>query len=896
MGESGRKGNPQFESLAPSAEMKSLLDHSDRSIILLDTEFRILWFNARASRDMYSFFQEELKTGSSYWDYVNENQNKRFIRNFQTALKGRTISTEQKISKPNSPLNEMWIEGRFSPMYGKSGTIDGVIYSYVNISDRKRLELENQENELVLQAIDNNNSHGFVLVDEDDRVISANQLAPKLLAMVENDADPFNRDIINGIHPYWREEFVGGLKVARNGGTVSIEFDKPAPESSTIEIRFTPVKHRLGNLHLVSIWMFDITDKKQAERAVIRSEENLRSVFNSSSQTFYLLDRQLNILAFNRPAADLVHEQYDIELKVGMNVAEITPKENLVQFKVETERAFSGRKVQVEKHFSFGGKEYWFDRHINPVKNSKGEIDRVTLWSIDITDRKKAEKALKENESKFRKLASLLPVGIYQVDVNSNPTYVNESLQLIIGCDMVSILDGSWTKQIHEDDHKEVKATWKDVSKRKEAFSMEYRFKTHSGNVVHVLEQAQPLFGHLGEYKGYLGTIIDITEQRQAQQLLQEKQVAENSLKFRSDFLASMSHEIRTPLNGIMGLSEILLDTKLTEDQRSKVQNILGASKDLRSIVNDVLNLSELEAGKVALQKESFTVEQLIETIAERYEPEAKAKKLQLSFDIPKEDIPLNTDRRRLTQVLSNLVRNAIKFTEKGSVSVTVVAETGDKLRFKITDTGPGIPKGDLKKLFQDFSQLQHTTAQNLEGTGLGLSISKKLMQLLGGEIGVESTPNVGSTFWITLPITGNLKEVEKPKSRLEPKPIKRNVKGIKVLLVEDNLINQQAFKVMLQKMGCKVDVLSNGKQAVENFDKSEYDIVFMDIQMPEMDGLQATSEIKKRYKHVPPVIGLSGNILQRDDEGNLKSDMDDLLLKPVVANDIERMIKKWVA
>lgn len=876
--------------------MKSLLDHSDRSIILMDRDFRILWFNSKASREMFSFFKEDLKSGNSYWDYVDQDQNKRFIRNFNTALKGRTISTEQKVRKPGSNGSEIWIEGKFSPLLSKTGNVDGVIYSYSNISDRKRLEEEHMKNEHVLQAINHNNSHGFVLIDEENSIISANLMAPQLLATVTEAHDYYSKNILSSIHPYWREGFESGIKVARAGGTASIELDKPAPDTSTIEIRFTPVKDRLGKHQMVSIWIFDITDKKAAERAVAISEENLRAVFNSSSQTFFLLDRQMNILAFNQAAADQVKERFGTDLRVGMNVVDVTTKENLVQFKVEAERAFSGRNVQVEKHFTYGGKEYWFDRHIDPVKNQQGEIDRITLWSIDITDRKRAEKALKENESKFRKLASLLPTGIYQVDSNGNCNYINESLQLILGCSMVSILDGSWTKQIHKVDRKKVKAAWKDVERNKEPFTMEYRLETPMGKTLHVLEQAQPLFSHQGEYRGYIGTIIDITEQKQAQQLLQEKHIAENSLKFRSDFLASMSHEIRTPLNGIMALSEILLDTKLNSDQSSKVQNILNASHDLRSIVNDVLNLSELEAGKVTLQKESFKLSQLLDTIAERYRPESKSKGLELNFEALEHDLNLNTDRRRLTQVVSNLVRNAIKFTETGSVSISVTQTPEQKLLVKVTDTGPGIPKKDQQKLFKDFSQLQHTTAQNLEGTGLGLSICKKLMSLLGGEIGVESKEGVGSTFWLNLPIGEQTEVKELQKEVAVATPSKKSVKGIKVLLVEDNLINQQAFKVMLQKMGCQVDVLSNGKQAVENFDKSKYDIVFMDIQMPEMDGLQATTEIKKRYEHVPPVIGLSGNILQRDEEGNLKSDMDDLLLKPVVSNDIERMIRKWVA
>ncbi len=890
-------GNIGFDSLAPSAEMKSLLEHSDRSIIILDTDYRILWFNAKASREMFSFFKEELKTGSSYWDYVDPEGNKRFIRNFQASLKGRNISTEQKITRHSGQAHELWIEGRFSPLIGKDNVVSGVIYSYINISDKKRSEQESLEKSHVLQAIDHNDSQGFILIDEDNRILSCNLIAPTLIATVANELDPYGMNVIECIHPYWKEEFEGGLKVARSGGTVAVEFDKPAPETNTVEIRFTPVKDRLGKQNMVSIWILDITDRIHAQREVKRSEESLRSVFNSSSQTFYLLDRQLNILAFNRPAYDMVQEQFGLELKVGMNIDSVTAKENLVQFRVEIERAFSGRKVQVVKHFVFQGKDHWFERYINPVFKKDGSIERITLSSIDVTDRKKAEKALKDNESKFRKLASLLPVGIYQVDVHGNTTYINESLQLIIGTDMTSILDGSWTKQIHKQDRKRVSKAWNNITKKKEGFSIEFQFKNKNGKSVYVMEQAQPLFNHLGEYLGYLGTVVDISEQKQSQQLIQDKHVAEKSLEFRSDFLANMSHEIRTPLNGIMGLSEILLDTKLTKDQHSKVQNILNASQDLRSIVNDVLNLSELESGKVALQKEKFQISELVNTIAERYNPEAEAKNLKLSLNFPEEKIVLNSDRRRLTQVLSNLVRNAIKFTEKGTVSVNVRLKA-HRLKFEITDTGSGIPTKDLRKLFKDFSQLDHTTAQNLEGTGLGLSISKKLIQLLGGEIGVKSEFGKGSTFWFDVPATANSSDNENentPSKSREGQPIKK-INGTKVLLVEDNLINQQAFKIMLQKMGCEVDVLSNGKQAVDNFTKNEYDIIFMDIQMPEMDGLQATTEIKKRYKNVPPVVGLSGNILQRDEKGNLKSDMDDLLLKPVVSMDIERMIKKWVA
>ncbi|MFT5280024.1 MAG: CheY-like chemotaxis protein, partial [Bacteroidia bacterium] len=224
-------------------------------------------------------------------------------------------------------------------------------------------------------------------------------------------------------------------------------------------------------------------------------------------------------------------------------------------------------------------------------------------------------------------------------------------------------------------------------------------------------------------------------------------------------------------------------------------------------------------------------------------------------------------------------------------------SQENDLFRFEIRDTGHGIKESELSKLFKEFSQLDHTTAQALEGTGLGLSICKKLVNMLGGEIGVESTVGEGSIFWFTI----QSKAESAPLMRsLGPEEIKLRVEfpsKMKVLLVEDNLINQQAFKLMLEKMGCDVTMASDGLEAVRHSRKAEYDIIFMDIQMPRMDGITATRTIKKENPDSDtPIIGLSGNIIDRDESGKLESDMDDMLLKPVVSDELRRMLFKWVA
>lgn len=871
------------KAFAATPEMRSILEHSDRSVIVMDAHYRILWFNTQASRTMGRYYGEEVKSGYTYWDYAERDSGKRFIRNFELALKGRRVSVERRMDYGKE--DGLWIEGTFSPLRSSDDSIIGVIYSFQDITGQKQRELETLHRENIVRAIDSNDSQAFALINSGNVVVSSNTLAASLICQ----GDSRGGDILEHIDPSWRSRFDGGLRVARSGGTVVIEFEREGSKPRTVEIRFCPVNAK-DEASMVSVWAVDITEKKNAVRELRLSEENLRSVFNSSSQTFYLLDQELNILAFNEAAADLVKEQYGRKLKIGANVAEITPPDRMPQFLAETKRAFSGKKVQVEKHFSNNGREYWFERHINPIRNKDGVVDRIALWSIDVTNRKRAEEALRENEAKFRQLAAIMPVGIYQTDEHRNTVYVNESIRTIIPVSVSDLLSGEWKSMIHPEDFEGVSREWSRCTRAQSPYQMEYRLLQEGGGVIHVLEQSIPLFDHQKKYRGHLGSLIDLTVQRANQQLQQEKDVAERSLRFRSDFLASMSHEIRTPLTGILAISELLLEAGLSDDHREQVLNIHRASEDLRSIVNDVLHLSELEAGKVIVKEDVFTLDDLLGTLIKRFGPEAKAKGIELRAEKVDGGMILRSDRRRVTQILSNLTRNAIKFTEKGGVTV-IVRGKDDHVRFEVHDTGIGIPKEDLPKLFMEFSQLGHTTAQNLEGTGLGLSITRKLATMLGGTVGVESDSGKGSMFWFELPITApkaKTKDTEKDTEEADGRETR-------VLLVEDNLINQHAFKVMLSKMGCTVTAATNGEEAVTLYSPGKYDLVFMDIQMPVMDGIEAASRIRAKGGGTP-IIGLSGNVMERDESGRPKADMDDLLVKPVTSQELKRMVRHWTS
>ena len=389
----------------------------------------------------------------------------------------------------------------------------------------------------------------------------------------------------------------------------------------------------------------------------------------------------------------------------------------------------------------------------------------------------------------------------------------------------------------------------------------------------------------------------------QAHDLAEARDAAEAATRSKSVFLASVSHEIRTPMNGILGFTNLLLDTVLDEEQKDYVETVRVSADALLALINDILDFSKIEAGKLDLESIDFDLATLIQEVSDLLAIKAEQKGLRFASEVD-ETIArsFRSDPGRLRQVLTNLVNNAIKFTDEGEVVVRVdptsSSDSRQWVRFAVRDTGIGIPEVAIDRLFAPFSQIDDSLARRHGGAGLGLVISKQCVELLGGAIGVDSVPNVGSTFWFDVPLDEAIKakssSVSEPAAtdQGEAAPHRRS----HVLVAEDHTVNQKLIVKMLETMGYRADCVANGKEAVEAVRAMPYDLVLMDVLMPEMDGLEATGEIRRsRNDHNRPVIiAMTANAMKGAREQCIAAGMDDYLSKPVDKRDLAAMLERY--
>ena len=699
------------------------------------------------------------------------------------------------------------------------------------------------------------------------------------------------------------------------------------------------------------------------------------------------------------------------------------------------------------------------------VRQSELELSRATIEAT--VHRRTAElqgqtqvlqqttEQLRARKERFRLLSATSPNGIFETNTEGRCIYINPRLEEILGISFQQALDEGWAQSVHPEDREAVLDDWRHTTEEGSEFDREFRILTPLKELRWVHSRARKLHDSAGQSTGYVGTVEDTTErQLREAELRLAKNRAEAAARTKAEFLANMSHEIRTPMNGVIGMTGLLLDTELTQEQREYAQTIGNSADALLTIINDILDFSKIESGKLSFEDVDFDLRIIVEDTLELMAGRAQLGGLELVGGVsPRIPVRLRGDPGRLRQILTNLVGNAVKFTERGEVSlhVTLVSEseTQVRLRFAVKDTGIGIAPEAQTRLFQAFSQADGSTTRRYGGTGLGLAISRQLVEMMQGEIGLESHPGVGSTFWFTVglekqpvpiglmptaqtqlagrrilivddnatnrtilrhqlrswlihsdeaesgrealqilraaaatahPYEMALLDMQMPEMdgaalakaiRIDPtlkqipcviltsmgqrpdsleeagnqciaayliKPVRqarlldcinsilgtlsrtipsratsssahspvimsKGVSPCRILLAEDNAINRKLTLVQLQKLNYRADVATNGREVLEALDLAPYDVILMDCQMPEIDGYEATREIRRRestpeWLQLHPerihIIALTANAMQGDREECLAAGMDDYLGKPIRLSDLQQALIQW--
>ncbi|MEG2173090.1 MAG: ATP-binding protein [Desulfovibrionaceae bacterium] len=687
------------------------------------------------------------------------------------------------------------------------------------------------------------------------------------------------------------------LHITQEELTLLLEQDEPfelqlrTHMDDTIYVQWTPLPDRGENtLNLLGT---DLTlqRKNDQEQRSHMAQRNLQMIFDNVPVPLILRNLTDAVIMCNSALYTLAGKESDLEI-LGTSFPEVLPYENYPVLHNALEGAFAhSAPVTVEHSLLYpdGHRRYFRTTQV-PLYDDTHTPSSVLTVFIDITDSKNMQKNLVKEVNRLQNLLETSPIAVL-ISVKGKVRFMN-----LCAKKMTTLTEGENTRQILE-----VSTLYshiqREINRGRTVPQVEARLFDRAGTPHDLLVNVAPT-----EYQGEMGAIawaMEVTELKNIEkELMAARDTAEAATHAKSEFLANMSHEIRTPMNAIIGMNHLVLQTQLSLKQQDYLKKIDLSAKNLLRILNDILDFSKIEADQLDIEYADFRLDTLLNDSIDLVSVKAREKNLKVHLRM-ENNVPVwvQGDPVRLGQVIQNLLNNAVKFTEQGSITVTVSLRESPRgehiLLFTIRDTGVGMTPEQSKFIFQSFTQADASTTRKYGGTGLGLAICKKLVELMRGNIYVTSAVNQGTTFGFTV----HLLQAKNPQpSNDSPMVPQSSLKDLHLLLVEDNTINQEVALEILQGADIHVDVANNGQEALDMVHGNHYDIVLMDIQMPVMDGITATRALREdRQLQNLPIIAMTAHAMTGDREKSLAAGMNDYITKPISPDNVYETLRRWL-
>ncbi len=806
------------------------------------------------------------------------------------AIRGEdTDGVEMFIRNPKVP-HGVFIRVTGRPLRDESGRLRGGVVVLRDVTPDRKAAEDLRESERRFRNLFEASPDAIFVEALDGTVLDVNPAGCRLHGMTCEEIK--GKNVVDLVPPGKRDEVARGF-----GKLVRGEVRRVEGYSWTKDGRASPVEIRVSRIEYAGrpallLHVRDVSERRQAREELLK----LSRAVEQTADGVFMTDRDGTIQyvnpAFERMTGYSREEalgQTPRLVKSGLHPPEFYADLWATLLRGETFRA---TLVNCKKD----GELYYADETITPLKDARGRVTHFVASWKDVTELKRAEEELLASRERFEVAVRGSRDGLWDWDMRTGEVYYSPRWKGMLGYEDHEIANRyeSWEALVHPDDRERSLTTLKEyVAGQLAEYELEHRLRHKDGTYRWILARGAALRDPSGRPYRMAGSHTDITARKQAEEeLRQAKDSAVAASRAKSEFLANVSHEIRTPMNGVLGMTELALDTDLTDEQREYLTLVKSSADALLTVINDLLDYSKIEAGKLELDPAPFALRECLGDTMKALAVRAHAAGLELVWradaDVPDE---LTGDAGRLRQVLVNLVGNAVKFTREGEVVVSVSKdkETGRQ--------GDKETEG-IGAVFEPFVQADGSTTRQYGGTGLGLTIVTKLVGLMGGRVWAESEPGKGSTFHFTARFgaaerrgAGGPECGPKEGRASLPAPLP----ALDVLVVEDNAVNQRLMVGLLEKRGHKVRLAGNGRAALDLLERQAFDVVFMDVQMPEMDGFEATARLRERERgggrHVP-VVAMTAHAMKGDRERCLAAGMDAYLSKPVQAAELWRTLE----